>query len=82
MKDMMLIQIVNILTGDYVDLAVPVCIQGTQLLKLSQLDVCKVREIFSYQFHLLKVVGNGGHYSHVLDPWSVAVTVIDGELTL
>ena len=51
---MMLIQIVNILTGYDVYLAVSVCIKRTESLQLLVLKARQVREIFPYQIHYLR----------------------------
>ena len=49
---MMFVEIVDVLTGDDVDLVIPFTIEGIELLKLLQLCLREGGEVFLYQFCL------------------------------
>ena len=48
----MFVEIVDVLTGDDVDLVIPFTVEGIELLKLLQLNLRKGWEVFLYQFCL------------------------------
>ena len=50
MQNVICVEVVNILPGDYIDLLVPLFIQIVQRIKLTLLFCCKMREIFQNDF--------------------------------